>query len=65
MIEDRIARLKADLADGLPYPHGLWFQKTSQRKDFHFFMKGESCPEFLSKLIQKYLSIWVEVYSKD
>ena len=58
-------RLIFYLADGLPYPHGLWFQKTSQGKDFQFFMKGESCPEFLSKLIQKYLSIWAEVYSES
>ncbi len=57
-------RLISYLGSGLPYPHGLWCQKTSQGKDFHFFMKGESCPEFLAKLIQKYLSIWVEVYSK-
>lgn len=57
-------RLISYLANGLPYPHGLWLQKTSQGKDFHFFMKGESCPEFLSRLIQKYLSIWAEIYSK-
>jgi len=57
-------RLIFYLEDELPYPHGLWCKKTSQGKDFYFFMKGESCPEFLSKLIQKYLSIWVEVYSK-
>ena len=57
-------RLISYLANGLPYPHGLWCQKTSQGKDFYFFMKGESCPDFLSRLIQKYLSIWAEVYSK-
>jgi len=57
-------RLIFYLADELPYPHGLWLEKPSQGRKFHFFLKGESCPEFLSKLIQKYLSIWVEVYSK-
>ena len=57
-------RLISYLANDLPYPHGLWFQKTSQGKDFYFFVKGESCPEFLSRLIQKYMSIWAEVYSK-
>ena len=49
-------RLIFYLEDGRPYPHGLWFQKTSQGKDFQFFMKGESCPKFLSELIQKYLT---------
>jgi transcriptional regulator with XRE-family HTH domain len=57
-------RLIFYLEDGLPYPHGLWFEKTSQGSDFRFFMKGGSCPEFLSTLIQKYLSIWAEVYLK-
>ena len=57
-------RLISYLGNGLSYPHGLWLRKISQEKDFYFFMKGESCPEFLAKLIQKYLSIWVEVYSK-
>lgn len=55
-------RLVFYLEDGLPYPHGFWLRKNSQGKDFHFFMKSGSCPEFLSKLIQKYLSIWAEVY---
>ncbi|MDA2934558.1 helix-turn-helix transcriptional regulator [Acidobacteria bacterium AH-259-D05] len=57
-------RLIFYLEDGLAYPHGLWFHKTRDGEDFHFFIKGKSCPDFLSKLIQKYMLIWAELYSK-
>ena len=57
-------RLMFYLEDGLPYPDGQWFHKTRKEEEFHFFLKGESCPDFLSKLIRKYMVIWSEVYSE-
>ena len=56
-------RLIFYLEDGLSYQHGLWLEKTSYGKDFHFFLKGENCPDFLSQLIKKYLALWVEVFA--
>ena len=55
-------RLIFYLEDGLSYQHGIWFRKNSSGKTFHFFLKGESCPDFLAKLIGKYLALWVEIY---
>ena len=48
--------------DGLEYGHGLWFERDDQGRSFHLFLKGEECPSFLSKLIDKYLTLWAEIY---
>lgn len=57
-------RLIFYLEDGLPYPDGQWFHKTHKGEEFHFLLKSESCPDFLAKLIRKYMVIWTEVYSR-
>jgi transcriptional regulator with XRE-family HTH domain len=56
-------RLIFYLEDGVPYPDGQWFHKTLKGEEFHFLLKSESCPDFLSKLIRMYMAIWAEVYS--
>ena len=58
-------RLIFYLEDGLSYPDGQWFHKTHKGEEFHFFLKSESCPDFLAKLIRKYMVIWTEVYSRS
>ena len=57
-------RLIFYLEDALPYPEGQWFHKARKGEEFHFFLKSEGCPEYPSKLIQKYMVIWTEVYSE-
>lgn len=50
------------LEKGLSYDHGLWFRKGTNPKTFHFFLKIETCPTFLEKLIRKYMDLWSELY---
>ena len=55
-------RLIFYLEDDVSYSEGIWFKKTVRSQDLHFFLKGDKCPDFISRLIEKYMTIWAEVY---
>jgi transcriptional regulator with XRE-family HTH domain len=42
---------------------GYWLQKTLADQRFLFFLKSQSCPDYLRKLIEQYLVIWSNLFS--
>lgn len=55
-------RLILYLEDDVFYTEGLWYRKKLDETIFYFFLKRQNCPDFVEKLLKKYLAIWAEVY---
>jgi len=55
-------RLILYLEDGRRYSHGIWFEREYGDASYHFFLKGERCPEFVKSMVQRYLVIWSQVF---
>jgi transcriptional regulator with XRE-family HTH domain len=56
-------RLCLYLEDGRVHEDGFWLQKQLGEKRFLFFLKGQTCPEYLRKLLEQYLVIWSNLFS--
>lgn len=55
-------RLHLYLEDGMRYQKGIWFEKKVRGDSLYFFLKAESCPGHIAKLIKDYMSIWAAFY---
>jgi transcriptional regulator with XRE-family HTH domain len=59
-----IDRLSLYLEDNLVYQGGLWFEKRRGKTAYYFFLKAQSCPTFLRKLLDQYLVIWASMFTE-
>jgi transcriptional regulator with XRE-family HTH domain len=51
-------RIQLFLERGQTFDEGVWFEKTTGAGSLHFFLKVPSCPSYITKLLQDYMSIW-------
>lgn len=55
-------RLLLYLEDDISFREGRWYRKKQDQTTFFFFLKQEKCPDYVEKLLKKYLAIWAEIY---
>lgn len=51
-------RLILYLENDQEYKKGLWWEKSHQEIRLLLFLKGESCPQFVEKLVDHYMMNW-------
>jgi hypothetical protein len=57
-----IDRLILCLQCGQEYPKGQWFRRMKENTSLHFFLKADQCPDFVTRMIQRYLVIWSNIF---
>jgi transcriptional regulator with XRE-family HTH domain len=58
-------RLALYLGQGQQLGGGLWFERRYRDTRFHFFLKAESCPDFVQTIIQTYLINWSALFGSE
>jgi transcriptional regulator with XRE-family HTH domain len=59
-----IDRLTLYLEDHLVYQEGLWFEKRRGNTVYYCFLKAQTCPGFVRKLLDRYLVLWASAFSE-
>jgi transcriptional regulator with XRE-family HTH domain len=60
-----IDRLILCLQCGQEYPKGQWFRRMKGNTSFHFFLKAHQCPDFVKRMIQRYMVIWSNSFLRE
>lgn len=58
-------RLVLYLEQGQQLGGGRWFERQYRDIAFHFFLKTDSCPDFVQAMIQTYLINWSALFGSE